>query len=336
MITSTAEQSPEQEPRHAAAGNAGVVEGARGVARGILDRDPGWTQDLVTLVVIFVAGLIVALLGYKLGAKFGVKADGYEVHGAIGGAFITWSALFPLFLKLRGSSRVLEDLRAANEDLRQKLLRGSPCPIGFTLSLDENQKIILARPSEWEPQGGVIFDFKETRPKPDDLVPANFRVYYYPADKNINIEAHYEQVYRQYVNDDEFFTDVTQQRIHIGGEPTPIECLQLFIHAYLRVSCELDRRTGQFDREIHLIPKEDFSRLPKAPSSTVGPGTREPAAVEPGGPEEWGEEAMLIVVRCVHKELKRVYSFDLLDNLRDVKSSTSKFNRALQTVRFLV
>ncbi|HET6335619.1 MAG TPA: hypothetical protein VFG30_20485, partial [Polyangiales bacterium] len=230
-------------------------------------------------MIVIISGLIAGFGGWALGSTVHTSDGKFEIGGAIAGLIAIWPALVTIFLRLRkarqaqeesGTKRELEKLQLKHEELKQKYIRSAPCPRGFRISLDENQKIILARPAEWTSRGGVIFDFDGASSKAD-IVPARFLVHYYPINRAGEIaggqsntrqaeealrEAHYQAICRHFAAD-RYVRVVAQSRIHLGGEPTPLESLYLIMRGYHAVSFVKDPVTGRTTRGwaawVHLV-----------------------------------------------------------------------------------
>ena len=117
--------------------------------------------DLMVLVFIAAAGLATAYVCFGvLSSQANGRFEQYSLGGAITGALVSWSFLTTIYLKVRKSGDELETLRKANQELQGKLIRGAPRPEGFDIEVDERQRIVLARPKDWEPKGGIIFQLE--------------------------------------------------------------------------------------------------------------------------------------------------------------------------------
>jgi hypothetical protein len=318
-----------------------------------IERDLGWVQDLLVFLIIIVSGVFAGWGGWLLGSTIHTKTGETEISGAVAGLLVIWPALVTVFLKLRklrqahedsGIKRDFEKLQAKHDELKQKLIRSAPCPRGYKISLDENQKLILARPAEWTSRGGVIFDF-DGASSTADILPARFLVHYYPIEHQGNTqpnaqlhehelrEAHYNAIARHF-EEDTSVRVVTKSRTYLGGDTTPIECLRLVMRGYHKIAFKKDAVTGRTTRDLKAIHQDEFEELPTydvSAASAVASENWGEGQLE----EWWGEETEHTIVRCYHYELRCVYSFELFDNLRDISESSKKFERALLTVRFL-
>jgi len=117
---------------------------------------------------IFNAAFIVVIVGVGLAAAYILFAvldseasgefQGYSVTGALAGFVVVELLLFSTYRQLRKSDE--EDLEEQINQLQQKLIRGAPRPPNFESEVAERERIVLARPQEWQPGAGVIFDFQ--------------------------------------------------------------------------------------------------------------------------------------------------------------------------------
>jgi hypothetical protein len=138
-----------------------------------------WPVAMIAFLGLAAAGFCFGVLSSK--AEVGLA---YSAGGAFAGALISWSTLAALYLQFQRSGTVMRDLAKENEDLQHKLLRGAPRPSGFEIEVDERLRLVLARPGDWQPGGGLIFDFQlpHDPEKATDIFPARFRVLTEPID----------------------------------------------------------------------------------------------------------------------------------------------------------
>jgi hypothetical protein len=75
------------------------------------------------------------------------------------------------------TSEQLKEYAKRVEELQAKLIRGAPCPPGYTIDVDEKHKLVFSRPSAWKPLDGVLYQYIG-QPKKDETFRANFNVVY--------------------------------------------------------------------------------------------------------------------------------------------------------------
>src|SRR5271169_1662071 len=109
------------------------------------------------LATIVGLSLLVAFVTFGL-LKSSAQADirGYKLGGAIAAfaftAGLLTSAFFNVYRLLTADQ--LKEYAKRIEELQAKLIRGAPCPAGYTIDLDEKHKFVFARPGNWQPKEG--------------------------------------------------------------------------------------------------------------------------------------------------------------------------------------
>jgi|GEM_PF-5938943 hypothetical protein len=310
-----------------------------------MDKNKIW--DLLATLLIAGMGLFTAYVCFGiLDSQADAKIHNYSVQGAIAGALISTSLLASGYLHLRKSSDELDKLRKRNEELQQKIIRGAPHPPGFETEVDERQRIVLARPWDWQPRGGVIFDFQQRAEKmqPKDLFPAAFRVWFVPI--GVETESEFYEKYRQSIPANPTVAAHTVEFVHLGGEPSSIKSLKLIAHHFAQVTTLVNPVTKQVERPWRYLTKEEFDRLRAEANSTTessestapeqinGPQPV-PAAVPAGPPKVTAVAVSVMQVVCFHKELKKIFYFDFIDDGEDFPNSSAQFNQVLDSMRFL-
>ncbi len=102
----------------------------------------------------------------------------WKFGGAFAGFVFTASLLTSIifqFYKQMTHERI-EKYRQLIQELETKLIKGAPCPTGYTIDLDERHNLVFARPSEWLPRGGILYQYVNKNPV--DVFNANFNVIY--------------------------------------------------------------------------------------------------------------------------------------------------------------
>ena len=336
--------------------------------------DRGKLTDLIAVVVIAIVGLLSAYITFGvLQSQADAKIQGYSVGGAIAGALVTMSVLASVYGQFRKSSTETEELRSRNEELQQKLIRGAPRPPGFDTQVDERQRIVLALPRNWQPRGGVVFDF-EVDPNElpqDDLVPPRFWLQYSMVAKDADPPDIFYNKYLASVTEADSVESHTSEFLHIGGEGgSGIKSLKIIAHEFARALKWSDPLTGKVSYSWDTISRKEYEaqvakrRRNEDDKKAVSMGNEKAASgdKEKGtSPDEEKQEAvsdaepihdnprlsgatrvlegpvMLSRMRviCYHTALQRIYQFDFIDDDKDFPASSILFNQLLASVRFL-
>jgi hypothetical protein len=249
---------------------------------------------------IFNAAFIVVIVGVGLAAAYILFAvldseasgefQGYSVTGALAGFVVVELLLFSTYRQLRKSDE--EDLEEQINQLQQKLIRGAPRPPNFESEVAERERIVLARPQEWQPGAGVIFDFQLPRGELQndyELTP-QFRCSYAPISSKISptkakllwwqkrngvprTSDYRKQFYENYQNQvleegkkNTFYESYSCEYVYIGGEPDPIESLKVITHEYVEViPREPDPATkAKQPPRFRKVTKQRYEQLPKS------------------------------------------------------------------------
>jgi hypothetical protein len=273
-----------------------------------------------------------------------VEAQKYKLGGAIAGALVTMSLLFSAYKQISKSSgdAEMEKLRERIEELQGKVMRGAPCPSGFETEVDERQRVVLAKPEEWKPRGGQIFDFAVPYPESQqkgDIYPARFSLEYIPPEKEwINADVFYEYVRKvAYYFNAEF--------VNVGGESGSIKSLKLLAYVFLKIEFVKDAVSGIEKPRFNQVTQQEFeavraaSKPPAAataapPSKDAPPQLPKDSIAAPGAKTEYCKVKQMQVL-CFHPGLKRIFIFNFYDDEKDFTESSALFNQTLNSVRFL-
>jgi hypothetical protein len=309
--------------------------------------------DLLVLVFIVAAGLGTAYLTFGV-LESTAQADiqKYSVGGAIAGALLSMSLLASVYQQFRKSSMETDALSRRVIELQEKLLRGTPCPNGFDTEVSERQHIVLARPKDWAPQGGVIFQSEAPTPVSGsfDVFPARFSCWFNPITKDTDDRSVYYDKFRESVNASYFVQPpFTTELMMVGGETAGVLSLRVMAHEYVRVRVDRDALTGRVTRSWYPLTKDDFESPPEAPllppdaepsNPEAVKGSAAPANPDASGaaaptPEIYNKMVVRITVVCYHSQLESIFFFEFTDDVEDFTLSSGMFNQILASVRFL-
>jgi hypothetical protein len=237
--------------------------------------------DLVIWVLIASAGIVAAYVCFGiLRSEATGRLREYSVGGAIAGALVSWGVLTSVYLQLKGSSDELRGLRHRARELEQKLIRGAPRPQGFETEVDERQRVVLARPKDWQPKGGTILELEarsETM-RPEDTFAAYFRFFFVPLDRSTSSAAeYYEKELKALREAAAYWHGFSHEMVRLGGDLSGVESLKLIIRQFVRTELKTSPETGQVEREWNVVSREEATgRITYV----------EPPALEVGRPQE--------------------------------------------------
>ena len=219
-------------------------------------------SDGVALTLIALLGLAAAAVCFGLLQSQAKAGTGYSISGAIVGSLLSWSALGSLYLNLRRDTREFSDLKRENRELAQKLLRSAPRPTGFELEVDEHQRVVLARPREWERGGGTIFDYQLAAPhmQQGDVFPARFALYFEPLAPDLTVEQFYsrtKEVYDEYMS--RLGASYTSEIVQVGGAEG-VGSLKFSVQAYARVSLLSSGEPGMARGSWSYVDRAEFRK----------------------------------------------------------------------------
>jgi hypothetical protein len=240
--------------------------------------------DLIAVVVIALVGLLTAYVCFGLlQSEATGEFQQYSVGGAIAGALASASLLSTTYLQIRKSSGELQKLRENNQALQQKIIRGAPRPTGFDTEVSERQRIVLARPKDWKPRGGIIFEYElpQTEARKYDEFRARFRCSYSMISKDDEAQQQlsengpkewrsssdsealrrcYERV-RQNTLNDTCVQSHTSEFVYLGEESQAIKCLKIIAHEYVGIHVQKDPLSGKEATYWNPISRDVYEHL---------------------------------------------------------------------------
>ena len=321
----------------------------------------GRVLDLIVLLVIAMVGLFIAYVTFGiLNSQAEAEIQQYSVSGAIAGALVSVSLLSSVYLQLRKSSGELEELREKNKELEHKLIRGAPRPQQFNIEVDERQRIVLARPAEWKPYGGIMFDFwrppeglhefkdKLTNPipAPSELshrYPVRFNATFIPIPSGITAEKYYER-YLKSLKGNIWIGEQTAEYIHLGDEGGKVRSLKLIGQNFVSMMIAQGPITNEPTIMVNPLTKQQVQELREHPAQPPQSQTTAKAnpTSESGAPAQLSDSPAPTIVQvwqmyvvCFHKELGKVFFFSFWDDDHDFTESSAQFNKILDSIRFL-
>jgi len=181
-------------------------------------RDNSVTNLLTIISILVICGAVAFALFYFIDSQASIDSSVGSFGGAVAGFLATAYLGFRQLNQMRSADgeqrraiealsttrldvqrtherererlqRLLDESKEREAELRHKVLRGAPAPESFEIEVDERQRIVLARPEDWAPKGGVIFNYQQgpraakAAASPDsdeDMLPASLIVYAYP------------------------------------------------------------------------------------------------------------------------------------------------------------
>lgn len=303
--------------------------------------------DAIIVLSIAFVGLFAAYLTFGvLKSEAAGEFRGYQVGGAIAGALVSWSLLGSIYLKFRKSSDEPQRLNARINELQQKLLRGAPHPTGFNVEISEQQKIVLARPENWQRKGGLMFDFELVDRPANNGYPARFTCSYVPITpeyKKLGQDRFYE-IFEQNIRGNEENLDPRCEYIYIGGDAQSTKCIKVIAGQYMRLEFYENSYGGKPRLEAFHISPEEYQ---KHKSAAGGSSIAAPAPVpEDEKIEGVGVSGRLprtmafakvyhMFVACYREDLKNVFFFEFMDDEKHFAWSSGIFNQVLNSTRFL-
>lgn len=246
--------------------------------------------NAVFVVLIVAVGLIAAYVLFAvLDSQASGEFQGYSVTGAIAGFVVVELLLFNAYQQLRKSDA--EDMQERIEELQQKLIRGAPRPKSFETEVAERERLVLARPQEWKPGAGIIFDFQLPRKEPQndyDLTP-EFRCSYAPIEEGANLTKSkifwwkngsdgsktsdygmhfYENYQRDRLEKGKrnlLYESYSCEHVYLGGETESIESLKVVTREYAEIAPrDTDPATkAKQPPRWWKVTKQRYEELPK-------------------------------------------------------------------------
>jgi hypothetical protein len=261
-------------------------------------------------VVIFVVSLGVAWVLFGI-LESSATADlrQWKLGGAFAGfaftALLLSSTTFQAFKEMRRDKE--EEYLRRIAELQSKLVRGAPKPVGFTVDVDERHKLVFARPVDWRPRQGILYQYVSP-PVSGDGLPANFNVVF---ESPHDLEANYGVAAADLIAGKPLTSDELENvyRMTIDGMTAVLP--QVFPNF---------RRLG-FSEEYVFVDGLKSVRY-----------THTYAYSAEGQPETMLTQ---VGVATFHPRLPGMFVFTFTDDSKDFLKSSEAFSQIISSIRFL-
>ncbi len=150
---------------------------------------------LIAATIIIIISLFVAYVCFNiLDSSAQANLKEWKLGGAFAALIFTASVLTTMVLQFNRTmtkdqveelqNQLADEKEKSNHlimELQSKLIRGAPTPDGFTIDVDERHKLVFARPINWIPINGLLYNYVETNLHSN--FNANFNVIYQSVDE---------------------------------------------------------------------------------------------------------------------------------------------------------
>lgn len=273
----------------------------------IMDEKNIMIFALISGVIILGASISVAYISFNiLESSAEASLQNWKLGGAFAGFVFTASLLTSIifqFYKQMTTDRIAT-YREQIQELQTKIIKGAPCPQGFTIEIDEKHKFVFIRPQKWLPLNGVLYQYYEKRTS--DIFFANFNVIYQSEEDLSNI---YEPLKLgkfdpSNVDIDKLYDSILVSNITLLKTLLPI--------------CENESLSKEF------ILVDDIKSLKWIFTYTV---------LQPNG-----KDKIILCQSGVYTYVSRLnalYEFTFSDNKENYLKSSEVFNTVVRSIRFL-
>ncbi len=271
------------------------------------------TFALIAVTVIVALSAFIGYLFFSiLNSSAEASLQNAKLSGAFAGFFITASLLSTLtfqFYKQITADQITK-YRDQIQELQTKLVKGAPCPEGYTIEVDEKRKIVFSRPEEWLPKLGILYQFVEKNPL--GMFAANFNVFFQGL-------TDLPDIYRQYklgdFDPDKFEADKVYDDLVIASVADA--------KAYIQNS-GLPYENEALTKEYIDVDSIKSIKATLAYTTVLDPAK---AATKLG-------IIQCFVVTYV-PNMKGTFLFTFSDNEEDYLKSSEVFNKVISSIRFL-
>lgn len=272
-----------------------------------MDSKKKFIFAIISSITILFVSLFVAFICFKLlESTAETNLKGWKLGGAFAGFVFTASMLTSIVFQFyrQMTAEQVEDYRALVQELQSKLIKSAPCPDNFTIDIDERHKLVFARPTEWIPRGGLLYQYVNRCASGN--IPANFNVTFL---SNRDLLDYY--------------------RIEIGEEKLDLNDLYKKVITY------------QTNNVKNAFP--EFKELDLMQEYTVIDEVKSVKYVHKysysGGQNKDKERIIVNVCQaglyCYVKKAKGIFIFTFSDDEEEYLRSSEVFNSVISSIRFL-
>jgi len=279
-------------------------------------REKRMLISLAMIITILVASTFVAYVMFNiLESSAEASLQNWKFGGAFAGFAFTLLASASLasqFYKQMTFDEI-STLRNQIHELSSKLIRGAPCPEDYVPEVDEKYKIVFARPKEWSPKRGILFQYEDTKEK--DIVSSYCSVSCFTKKSLSTFKEEFK-----IGNFDEEGFDVDQLYNYYSGWITSrINDEVMSVRAQLGISGEIESRMNVHNEVIHV------DNLPSRKVTYDYEIGGIPAVVSVRG----------FVICTFVPSFKGLYLFAFSADSRRFSKSSEIFNAIVGSIRFL-
>ena len=168
-----------------------------------MDERKGMTFALLSGIVILGMSIFVAYICFNILDSFAeASLQNWKFGGAFAGFVFTASLMTSITLQVykQMTTDRIEKYRDQIQELQTKLVKGAPCPEGYTIDIDEKHKLVFSRPQQWLPLNGILYQYIEKKDVSNISI-ANFNVIYQSEEDlslNLGIDLANLDIYKLY------------------------------------------------------------------------------------------------------------------------------------------
>lgn len=223
----------------------------------------------------------------------------YKLSGAIAAFLVTASFLSTTIITFYRilTSQQIDDYRKQIQELQAKIIKGAPCPPGYTIDIDEKHDLVFARPKEWEPREGILYAYVE-QSKPNDAMVANFVV-------TLSSVKDIKSVYDWFDSSD----------ASIDG-----------LYELQMAAVEKETKGGVMSKEFILVDGVRSAKYVNTYTGEFSQGEGKGSVLLP-----MRQSGIL----CYIPRLESLYTFTFTDDQTDYLKSSAVFNNVIASIRFL-
>jgi hypothetical protein len=131
--------------------------------KSIVDENNRMKFALISGCIILGMSIFVAYISFNiLGSSAEASLKNWKFGGAFAGFIFTASLLTSIIFQIYNHLTTDRTTKFQEKilELQSKLIKGAPCPEGYEIDIDEKHKLVFARPEDWLPKGGILYQYK--------------------------------------------------------------------------------------------------------------------------------------------------------------------------------